>query len=254
MVAMAVMVVGCGRYRFESGESRDAGGCDGVECGCPLGFQDVDGQCVFETPPSDCAELGASMPSAPSGSYTIDPGGAGAVSTQCDLSSDGGGWTLVYDQDWARFGALRTTAAWDLVNPDGSVDGDYSILARLRDFGYSSFEFRYAFPFGPLPAGFVQWTQDANPYDVGDALGRANVVGLTSTLSGTPGGCGAFVGLGVSSRTGLARLDADEGGCWWFAVGVAGSHPTPVRGIPAYLQPREQTAHRVQLWVRSGAL
>lgn len=48
--------------------------------------------------PRNCSEILKKNPAAPSGVYTIDPDGAGALpsmSCNCDMTTDGGGWTLV---------------------------------------------------------------------------------------------------------------------------------------------------------------
>ncbi|MBL0052223.1 MAG: T9SS type A sorting domain-containing protein [Bacteroidetes bacterium] len=50
------------------------------------------------TIPRNCSEILKQNPAAPSGVYTIDPDGAGALpsmSCNCDMTTDGGGWTLV---------------------------------------------------------------------------------------------------------------------------------------------------------------
>lgn len=51
--------------------------------------------------PASCKDLLAAAPGTPSGNYTIDPDGAGAVapfSAYCDMTSNGGGWTMVVRQ------------------------------------------------------------------------------------------------------------------------------------------------------------
>jgi hypothetical protein len=47
----------------------------------------------------DCKAIHARAPGAPSGTYTIDPdgeGGRAAFSAPCDMTSRGGGWTIVF--------------------------------------------------------------------------------------------------------------------------------------------------------------
>ncbi|MBM4398626.1 MAG: hypothetical protein FJ087_23435, partial [Deltaproteobacteria bacterium] len=54
----------------------------------------VDQPCALRS----CAEVHANNPTAPSGSYTLDPDGPGpktAVAVECDMAFDGGGWTRV---------------------------------------------------------------------------------------------------------------------------------------------------------------
>ena len=49
--------------------------------------------------PASCEAIHAANPSAPSGDYVIDPDGAGAdppVTVTCDMTTDGGGWTIVF--------------------------------------------------------------------------------------------------------------------------------------------------------------
>lgn len=67
--------------------------------------------------PTSCADQLAMVPGSPDGAYLIDPDGAGAlgpVEVLCDMSTDGGGWTLVayndettdfveFDRSWQQY-------------------------------------------------------------------------------------------------------------------------------------------------------
>jgi cysteine-rich repeat protein len=105
-----VCAVRCGDGIVGSGETCDDGntvngdGCSAV--------------CALETTRS-CRERLMMAPGSPSGVYTIDPDGSGptaSLSVYCDMTSDGGGWTMVVAQfeafpetNWNR----GTTATYD---------------------------------------------------------------------------------------------------------------------------------------------
>jgi hypothetical protein len=80
---------------------RDRSNCGSCGAVCTvLGASCVGGQCG--PPPSSCNVLLAVTPGTPSGSYLLDPDGNGPnapFSAQCDMTTEGGGWTIVFPGD-----------------------------------------------------------------------------------------------------------------------------------------------------------
>jgi hypothetical protein len=101
-------------------------GAVGLPCcqnnGCPMGVACVNNLCGTAR---SCAALHASDPKLASGPYTIDPDGAGPgqpFTAYCDMTNDGGGWTLAMKVDGQNKTFLFGAQAWSDMSTSGAPD------------------------------------------------------------------------------------------------------------------------------------
>lgn len=201
--------------------------------------------------PANCTEIKSKNPAAPDGLYTIDPDGAGGVAPQlvkCDMTSDGGGWTLVFYQNIAKGGYFADAAAALSANPGKPLASNYSILNNLESFRSQkgNFTFRNKWP------GYAQrniWQQQTNP-----AVDQAIKGYVPISINASTDSWG-----GLERNCAVNCLNSFMDGAvgvttWYYAIGAYVTWGAP-GGIPtsSSVAGAGVSVNEAELWVRDDS-
>ena len=145
--------------------------CDDGE-GCQQDADCVSGDCVDDVcvpTPQSCLEILLTMPGATDGVYEIDPDGPGGLDpfdVECDMTTDGGGWTGITP-------CIAQTLSGTMVAVEAaSIEGiDELCRPFTRDTGPQVHTYHYTFTFPPTFTEFY----------LGDYQAQANCSGNGNT-------------------------------------------------------------------------